>query len=94
MITADEARKLSGIDPAAVTAHLKAIESRINAACAKHEREVIIRDNPYARWMYDSFKMPEVAKEVIQKLKDNGFEVSCYYKELSITVDVGLRIKW
>lgn len=90
MITAEQARLLSG--PSAEE-YLELISKRIEAAANEKKREVIIRDNPYADWLYNEKTMIPVARKVVDGLRKNGFEVKLYYNELQF-VDMGLWIKW
>lgn len=94
MITADEARELSGVDPEKLKAHLEYIDYCIRLAADKHLREVIIRDQPYANWVYDRQGRDITAKEVVKTLETNGFDISCYYKVHSVACDIGMWIKW
>lgn len=88
MLTAQEAREIAGPD---AKDYLEIIDGRIRAAAEMKEREVIIRDQPYANWLYGT--PSKVAKEVIKKLKEYGYDVDLYYQE-SQFVDMGLWIKW
>lgn len=90
MITAEQARLLAG--PTAEE-YLEIIGDRIEMAAMNKEREVIIRDTPYAEWLYSEKDMPPAAREVVAKLRKNGFEVKLYYNELQF-VDMGLWIRW
>ena len=90
MITAEQARLLAG--PTAEE-YLEIISDRIEKAAKNKEREVIIRDNPYADWLYSEQNMPAVPRKVVETLRKNGFTVSLYYKEPPF-VDMGLWIRW
>lgn len=90
MITAEQARLLAG--PTAEE-YLEIISDRIEKAAKNKEREVIIRDNPYADWLYSEQNMPAVPRKVVETLRKNGFTVSLYYNELQF-VDMGLWIRW
>lgn len=89
MITASEARELAG--PSAEE-HLAIIEQHITKAAKNKNGFVIIRDNPYASWLYGSNK-PDVANVVLKELDRNGFKTSLHYQELQF-VDMGLKIEW
>lgn len=89
MISATQARELSG--PGAED-YLKIIEDKIRSAAENKGRELIIRDEPYASWLYGNDR-PVVAKAVIRELDKAGFSVSLYYVEMQF-VDMGLWIKW
>ena len=52
MITAKEARILSGNDEEEYKELLSTIETRIKAAAANESSSLIIRDKPYAYWLY------------------------------------------
>ena len=90
MITAEQARLLAG--PSAEE-YLELISKRIEKAASEKQREVIIRDNPYAEWLYSEQNMAPVARKVIDELRANGFQVKLYYNELQF-VDMGLWISW
>lgn len=89
MITAKEAAELAG--PSADD-YLKYIDEQIREVAKAKGRSVMIRKEPYARWLYS--KPSGEAAKVLQTLKDNGFKVSHYYKEHSIAVDMALVIEW
>ena len=90
MITAQEARELSG--PTAED-YLVEIDKCIQNAANKQERSVIMRSEPYARWLYNESKLSAEPKLAIKKLRDAGFTVSLYYAEYQF-VDMGLQIQW
>lgn len=90
MITANEARQMAG--PTALD-YLKFIDSEIREAAQNKKREVFIRSNPYASWLYSPDKLEEEPKKVIKELKAYGYEVELYYRE-SQFVDMALWIKW
>jgi hypothetical protein len=91
MITAQQARELAG---PSVDEYLEHISSLIEKEAKEKRHELIIRSEPYGSWLYPSYeKAPKVAKDVINKLNSNGFQVSLYYQELQF-VDMGLWIKW
>ena len=90
MITAEQARLLSG---PSTEEHLEVISRRIEEAAKSGKREVILREVEYAHWLYNEKDMSDVTKQVIEKLRKNGFEVKLYYNELQF-VDMGLWIKW
>lgn len=89
MITATEARALAGPAP---EEYLAFIESQIREAAKGKQREVIIRSEPYASWLYGR-NLTDAAYKVIEELKHKGFEVSLHYQELQF-VDMGLKIEW
>jgi hypothetical protein len=89
MITASEARELAG---PSTEEHLAIIEQHITKAAKNKKRLVIIRDNPYAAWLYGS-DMPDIAKAVLKELDSNGFKISLHYQENQF-VDMGLKIEW
>ena len=62
-------------------------------AAMNKEREVIIRDTPYAEWLYSEKNLPDTPRKVVDTLRKNGFEVRLYYNEMQF-VDMGLWIKW
>ena len=89
MITATEARELAG---PGIEEHLAFIESKIRTSAETKKREVVIREEPYASWLYSSDR-PASAKKVCDALEKNGFKVSLYYHEYQF-VDMGLKIEW
>ena len=91
MLTAKEAAEMAGPSP---QDYISFIEPKIKAAAIKAQRQIIIRDEPYCRWRYDSKNASQSAKEAMQILENNGYTLECYYKEMSIAVDLGLVIKW
>ena len=90
MITAKEAKALSG---PTMEDYLKEIEPKIKASAEKGGREVLIRSEPYARWLYNEQSLTGAQKQTVEKLRELGYELSLYYKELQF-VDMGLIIKW
>lgn len=92
MITAEEAYRKSVGE---VIAHLNFIEKKINDAIYLGKTKIIIRDEPYARWLYnDEYKGDFNVNKVIRKLKELGYEIDIHYEVKSIAVDIGLIIKW
>jgi hypothetical protein len=91
MITAQQAREISGPD---AQVYLDFIEKKIKEAAEKKKFEVIISENPYARWLYSERDLSDQPKKAIKILRDNGFKVDLYYSEGSQFVDMGLRINW
>lgn len=92
MITAEEAYRKSVGE---VVAHLGFIEKKINNAISLGKTHIIIRDEPYARWLYNNeYKNDFNAVRVIEKLKNLGYEIDSHYEVKSIAVDIGLIIKW
>lgn len=90
MITALKAAELSG--PKSED-YLDFIEKKIIDAANNKKREVIIRENPYAGWLYGSTGNSDEVSKAIKVLKDNGFKLNLYYRE-SQFVDMGLQISW
>lgn len=90
MITAAEAREMSG---PGVVEYVASLDEKIRKAAAEKRQFVIIRDEPFARWLYPNKPTEGVAYEVISRLEQAGFAVSLHYKELQL-VDLGLRIDW
>lgn len=90
MITAKEAKQISG---PTMEDYLSEIEPKIKAAASSGGREVLIRSEPYARWLYSESSLSGESKKAVDKLRELGYELSLYYKE-SQFVDMGLIIKW
>ena len=90
MITAEEARQLSG--PSAED-YLNELDPLIRKAAINKEREIIIRKNPYAEWLYDEKDLSPEARRAVGLLRDAGYKLSLYYVELQF-VDMGLQIEW
>lgn len=91
MITAKEAKELSG---PSTQDYLYFIEEKIKAAASDKKKQIIIRDTPYASWLYSEKDMSPAAKSAIETIKNNGFSVSLYYCEHSMAVDMGLVVSW
>ena len=90
MITAEEAVALAG--PGAAE-YLAEIESKIRFAANAGKRELIIREHPYAYWLYPRLEQGSIGAEVFNELNKNGFKVSLHYAEMQL-VDIGLKITW
>lgn len=90
MITAKQAREISG--PSSKD-YLLFIEGKIKSAAESKGKSVTIRDEPYARWLYSEKENTQAAKEAIKCLRENGFQLKLYYKEMQF-VDMGLEISW
>ena len=90
MITAEQARKLSG--PRARD-YLEFLEAEIEAAAKNQKTSVTIREDPYSRWLYSEKDCSPQALAAINVLRRNGFELTLLYKE-SQFVDMGLTISW
>jgi len=93
MITAKRARILSGNDEEECKEALRAIEERIKTAAGSGGSSLIIRDEPYAYWLYSEKSKTKTSKRVISELENLGFKVSQYYEERQF-VDIGLKIEW
>ena len=90
MITAKEAAELS--ETMTASEHLSYIESEIKAAAKNKSRKIMLRDEPYARWLYS--KPTGEAAEVVGTLQKHGYRVQHYYQGHSIAVDMALVISW
>ena len=90
MITAEEARKISG---PGVKDHLDIIERRIRAAAEKKAQSVTIRDQPYCDWAYNHPEIGDTGKAVVRELEEAGFKVDMFYEEKQFA-DMGMRISW
>lgn len=92
MITAKDAKLMSsekGVDE-----HLAVIEGMIREACRKKKCEVIMRGQPYDRWIFSGeADRDSVARSVVAALRANGFAVRQHYEEHQF-VDLGLHISW
>lgn len=89
MITAKEAAQMAG--PSAQD-YIDFIESEIKTAANNKARSIMLRSEPYARWLYS--KPDAEAQAAMDILKMNGYKLEHYYKEHSIAVDMALVIKW
>lgn len=78
MLTAEEARKIANVKQQ----HLDFILNKIRTSAEKQEFEVIIRDMPYERWLYNTPAPGSVEDQVIVQLKTLGYKVSLYYNTL------------
>ena len=90
MIDAAQARTLSGLT---VTEHLAVIEKYIIKDAEQGNRSCIIRDQPYATWLYETSNKNKLVDQVITELKKLGYQVELYYFA-SQFVDMGLKITW
>ena len=93
MITADEAKSLSG---KTADEFLKDLEEAIRIAAEKGSRELSLRMKPYADWAYslnDEKVLKPEERKVLKVLRDNGFSVTRYYNEGQF-VDIALIISW
>ncbi|EKO3565466.1 TPA: hypothetical protein ACMDOB_001829 [Vibrio metschnikovii] len=90
MITAKEAYALSGPD---TSDYLSFLEDKILSAANNKAKQITIRELPYAQWLYDENSLSQAEKDALRVLRENGFKVSLYYKELQF-VDMGLVIAW
>ena len=93
MITAKEAKEIS--TTLSTDDCMKFLEDKVVSAANKKETSIIIRSDPYARWMYDISYEKDVSqgREVIGKLRDLGYTVTEHYEEHQF-VDMGLKISW
>ncbi|EKO3434970.1 hypothetical protein LZT09_13950 [Vibrio fluvialis] len=90
MITAKEAKEISGPDS---SDYLAEIEQIIRDAAKNKSKKVTIRKSPYASWLYNEKSLSQAEKEAIASLRKSGFDLSLYYCE-SQFVDMGLVISW
>lgn len=92
MISATEARNLT---KNSVKSHLKFIDTYIRDQITKDSsiKEVQIRQEPYASWLYSEANMDETAKVVVKELRTLGFKVKLFYCERQF-VDMALVINW
>ncbi len=90
ILTAAQAREISG--PSAED-YLATIEQHIRKAAEAKQREVLIRDEPFAHWLYGSNELTAEPRKAIDALKAAGYAVDLFYQE-SQFVDMALRVKW
>jgi hypothetical protein len=91
LITAKEARELGG---PSIAEHIEIISNWIRKAALDGEHSIIIRAEPYERWMYAGWpKSDTIEGRVLLQLKNAGYKVELYYKEMQF-VDMGLKISW
>ena len=90
ILTAAQAREISG--PSAED-YLATIEQHIRTAADGKQREVLIRDEPFAHWLYGSNALPAEPCKAIEALKAAGYTVDLFYQENQF-VDMALRVKW
>lgn len=90
MITAQEAYDLARPN---FDEYVDFINQKITEAAKNGRTVVIIRDMPYADWLYGSDKKPKEVEDVLALLKANGFQYKLYYNECQF-VDTGLQIMW
>ncbi len=90
MITAEQARDISGLT---AEQYAKRLSTFIESAANDGDQYVIVRQEPYAGWMYNERVDSKTAKATLEILRKNGFEVSLFYQENQF-VDIGLKISW
>lgn len=91
MITAKDARAIMGPTK---EEYLAFIENCIRTAAGKQQNHVIIRQEPYAGWLWrGEGDAPKAAQDVLKELREADFKISFHYQELQF-VDYGLRIDW
>ncbi len=94
MITADEARKLSGADDEDQERALDMADNFIRKAAGDGRREIIMRQSEWADCPGLSDKRRQLIRRCRQSMRDFGFEVEGYYDEGGQFFDSGTRIKW
>ena len=92
MITAEKAREISGPSAEEYAEYLSR-EFIEPTAAKKGVRYVIVRQDPYASWLYNKDSASDTAKKAMSILSKNGFVLSLHYQELQF-VDMGLKISW
>lgn len=91
LITAKEARALSG---PTVDEHLARLSKTIETAAREGKQFVIIRSEPYDRWLYNGNPSGNsIEGKVITALTLAGYKVGFFYEERQF-VDMGLKISW
>lgn len=91
LITAKEARELSG---PSIEEHVERLSNCIREAAWKKQQSVIIREQPYERWLYSGWPKGDTLEgRVLLQLKNAGYTVEFHYKETQF-VDMGLKISW
>ena len=54
---------------------------------------MLIRDEPFAHWLYGSNELAAEPRKAIDALKAAGYAVDLFYQENQF-VDMALRVKW
>ena len=92
MITANEARLLSGETP---EEKVEAIQPLIEEAAKKGRRAIIIRDSNVGggMWVNGGYNSTDEWKECVEILRGLGYAVRFYYEERQF-VDMGTEISW
>lgn len=91
LITAKEAKELSG---PSIEEHIERLSNWIRDAALKKQQSIIVRAQPYERWLYSGWpKSDTVEGRVLLQLKNAGYTVEFHYKEMQF-VDMGLKISW
>lgn len=92
MITAKEAYIKSVGE---IIANLSFIEEKILNAIRLEKCEIIIREEPYSKWLYkDTFKSDFNAQKTMRKLKELGYKLSLHYEVKDELEDIGLIVNW
>lgn len=93
MITAEQARELN--PKGRIKEYEDFLEKKIRDAALVGEDSVIVREKPYSEWLLLETVIPDkVAREVVNKLRQNGFSVKYYFLESACRSYSGLKISW
>ena len=95
MITAKEAQKIS-LDNNPLTDVLAAICKDVQSAALKGEMSTVYRysSNSGLDMYPEPAKRNALTKKLCETLQKLGYRVERYYQEMSIAVDIGLKISW
>lgn len=94
MLTAEQARKLSGrttkekVEALLVSLEKKASEGGRMLRCGYDHKE----DEDL--WIHGGYNNTEEHKEAVEILKGLGYEVSFYYQDGSFAVDMYTKVEW
>ena len=93
MISAKEAYDLASPK---LDEYLSFIDAKIREAASAGKTSIIIREDPYGRWLYggESTISDPAVKKCLAKLRELGYSVTEYYREDIQFVDMGLHISW
>lgn len=91
-ITAQEAKELAGPSfEEIVEGAVEGASNVIRAAATEKNRSVKLHES---FWVHGGYKSTPEWKEAKKRLESAGFNVSFYYQELSMAVDMYTLVKW
>lgn len=92
MITAEQARELNPFRR--IKEYENFIEKKIRDAALAGDDYVIVKEEPYSKWIVMGDVIEKDAKKVVNELRQNGFSVISYFLESTAASYSGLKISW